>query len=99
MSNDAPPKSALELAMERLRRQDEAAGIERKVLTDEQKAAIAEVRSVYDARLAQADVMRQSRLRATFDPAAREVIEGEYRHEREQLTSERDAKIERLRLS
>jgi len=98
MSEDAKPlKSALELAMERLRQKDAAAGIESRPLTDEQKAAIAEVRNVYEAKLAEIDVMRASKLRATFDPGERDTLEQEYRRERERLASERDSKVEKLR--
>src|SRR5262247_122114 len=98
MSQEGAPKSAYELAMERLRKKDEAAGIVQAPLTDEQKAAIAEIRSLYGARLAQADLQHQDRLRATFDPAVREALETEYRHERERLSAEMDAKIEKARL-
>ena len=75
MSQDGAPKSAYELAMERLRKKDEAAGIVQAPLTDAQKAAIADIRSLYGAKLAQADLQHQDRLRATFDPAVREALE------------------------
>ena len=97
MSQDDAPKSALELAMERLRRKDEAAGIAQTTLTDEQKAAIAEVRSLYGARLAQADLEYQDKSRVTFDPAVLEALDVEYRRERERLTAEMEAKIEKAR--
>ena len=97
MSQDGAPKSAYELAMERLRKKDEAAGVVQATLTDEQKAAITEIRSLYGARLAQADLEHQARLRATFDPAAHDALEADYRRERERLTSEMDAKIEKAR--
>ena len=90
-------KSALELAMERLRRKDAEAGIEAKPLTEEQKAAIAEVRNVYEAKLAQHDVMHRSALARTFDPAERATLEDQHRREREYLASERDAKLEKIR--
>ena len=83
--------------MERLRKKDEAAGVVQAPLTDAQKAAIAEIRSLYGARLAQADLQHQDRLRVTFDPAVREALEVEYRREREHLTAEMDAKIEKSR--
>ena len=83
--------------MERLRKKDEAAGIVQAQLTDAQKAAIAETRSVYNARLAQADLEHQDRLRVTFDPAVHEALDVEYRRERERLTAEMDAKIEKAR--
>ena len=97
MSDDQAPKSAYEVAMERLRKQDEAAGVEHQVLTDSQKAAITEVRSLYGARLAQADLDHQERVRVVFDPAVHEALDVEYRRERERLTSEMDAKIEKAR--
>jgi hypothetical protein len=97
MSQDGAPKSAYELAMERLRKKDEAAGISQAPLTAEQKAQIADIRSVYGAKLAQADLQYQDRLRATFDPAVHEALEVEYRRERERLTAEMDAKIEKAR--
>jgi hypothetical protein len=90
-------KSAYELAMERLRKQDEEAGVEQRPLTEAQKAAIAEVRNFYDAKMAEQDVLQQSRLRKTFDPAERETIEAQTRRDRERLASERDAKIARIR--
>ncbi len=99
MAEDKPLKSALELAMERLRRQDAGSGTELRPLTDEQKAAIAEVRTVYQAKIAEAEVLLQSRLRKTFEPAERDAIEAELRRERERLSSERDAKIEKIRSS
>ena len=43
-------KSSVELAMERLRQRDTDAGIEQLLLTDEQKAAITEIRNFYGAR-------------------------------------------------
>jgi hypothetical protein len=98
MSQDDAPKSALEIAMERLRKKDEAAGVVQAHLTDEQKAAITEIRSLYGARLAEADLQYQDRQRATFDPAIHEALEVEYRRERERLTAEMDAKIEKARL-
>ena len=97
MSDDNAPKSSYELAMERLRKRDEEAGIHSKPVTDAQKAAIAEVRNFYEAKLAEAEVLHQSKMRALLDPAQRDVLEQGYRRDRERLTSERDSKIAKLR--
>jgi hypothetical protein len=97
MADDNAPKSAYELAMERLRKKDAEAGIERQPVTDEQRAAIAEIRNYYEAKLAELDVMHQSKMRASVDPEARATFEQEYRRERERLTSERDSKVEKAR--
>ena len=83
--------------MERLRKKDEAAGVVHATLSDAQKAAITEIRSLYGAKLAQADLHHQDRLRATFDPAVHEALDVEYRRERERLTAEMDAQIEKAR--
>jgi hypothetical protein len=96
MTDDAP-KSAYELAMERLRKKDEEAGLTRQPVTDAQKAAIAEIRNVYEAKLAELDVMHQSKLRASVDLEARATLEQEFRRERERLTTERESKIEKAR--
>ena len=97
MADKPPLKSSYELAMERLRKSDAEAGIESRTVTDEQKAAIAEIRNFYEAKLAEQQVLHQSTLRKTPDPAAREALDAEYRRERERLSSERDAKIEKIR--
>jgi hypothetical protein len=95
--SDDKPKSAFELAMERLRQRDEEAGVEHRPLTDDQKTAIAEARSFYQSKIAEQEVLHQSRLRKTFEPVERETLEAEFRRDRERLTSERDAKIEKIR--
>jgi hypothetical protein len=97
MADDRPMKSAYELAMERLKRKDAEAGIETKPLSDAQKAAIAEVRNFYEAKLAEQEVLHQSAVRTTVDPEARAALEAQYRRDRERLASERDTKIEKIR--
>jgi hypothetical protein len=99
IGDDSPPKSAYELAMERLRKQDEEAGIERHVVTAEQKAAIAEIRNLYEARLAELDIAHQARLRSVLDPEQHAALADEYRRDRERLASERDTKVLKARSS
>jgi hypothetical protein len=86
MTDDGAPRSAYELAMERLRKKDAEAGIAQQTLSEAQRAAIAEARNFYASDLAR-----------TFDPDARAALEQNYRRDRERLTSERDEKIERIR--
>src|SRR5262245_26757250 len=97
MSDQKPLKSAYELAMDRLRKADSEAGVNRQPVTDAQKAAIAEVRNFYEAKLAEQEVLHQSSLMRTLDPGERAAIEEDYRRSRERLLSERDAKIEKIR--
>ena len=95
--SDSGPKSAFELAMDRLRRKDEEEGRVERPLSAAQKARIAEVRTIYEARIAELEVMHRSALRQTVEPAAREELEAGYHRERERLAAERDEKIERIR--
>ena len=97
MPDDKGLKSSYELAMERLRKRDEEAGVERRPVTEAQKAAIAEIRNFYEAKIAEVEVLHHGRLRAMVDPAERATREEEYRRDRARLTSERDTKIEKVR--
>lgn len=83
--------------MERLRKGDEDAGVERRPLTGAQKAAIAEVRNFYEAKTAEQDVLHHSQLRKTIEPGERATLEQQYRRDLERLASEREAKIEKIR--
>lgn len=97
MADDTGLKSAFELAMERLRRKDEEAGITSRPLTDAEKASIAEVRSFYEAKIAEQQVMHESRMKRVADPGERDLADAEWRAERERLVAERDRKIEKIR--
>ena len=71
MTDEKPLKSSLELAMERLAKKDADAGIANTPITDAQKAAIAETRNFYESKLAELEVLHQSKINGTFDPAER----------------------------
>ena len=96
---DTGPKSAVELAMERLRRQDAEAGGEAagRPLTDDQKAAIAAARRDYEAKVAEAGILMRSKLAGTFEPEGRLEIEANHRRDLGQFASSRDRKIAAIR--
>jgi hypothetical protein len=91
------PKSAYELAMERLRKKDAEEGLVEQKLTAAQKAAIAEARSVYEARVAERQILHREKQLTTFDQAAVDVIDQEYRRDLERFAYDRDAKIKKIR--
>lgn len=91
------PKSALELAMERLRRKDAETGVQETTLTDAQRQEIAEARRVYEARVAERRIMHQSAIAGILDPAERAEREAELRRDLDRFASDRDAKIRRIR--
>jgi len=90
-------KSSYELAMERLKKKDADAGVERRPVTEAQRVEIAEIRNRYEAKLAELDVLHQRDVRDLLDPDARAAADDEYRRSRERLTSERDAKVDKVR--
>ena len=91
------PKSAYELAMERLKKKDAEAGVVEQKLTDEQKAAIAEARSVYEARVAERQILHRQKQLTTMDPQEIAKMDDEYRRDLERFATDRDAKIRRIR--
>jgi len=98
VAEDEAPKSAYEIILERLKQQDREAGVEDKPLSGEQRERIAELRKVYEARLAEREILHHSSLRkALHDPEAAEKLEEEYRRDRERIGSERDRKIAEVR--
>jgi len=90
------PKSAIDIVMERLRRKDAEAGTEQRPLTDAQRSAIADVRSVYEAQAAERRIMHQSAVAAVFDPAILEERDAELRRDLDRFERERDEKIKRI---
>jgi hypothetical protein len=52
---------------------DAEEGVERRPLTDQQKASIAEIRNFYESKLAELEVLHQGEVRRTADPAEREA--------------------------
>jgi hypothetical protein len=91
------PKSSLDLVMERLRKKDAEAGITDKPITDDQRQAIAEARSVYEARVAERKIMHSSAMRTVFEPAERQALEDALRRDLERFESEREAKTRKIR--
>jgi hypothetical protein len=91
------PKSAFELAMEKLKKKDAEAGVEEQTLTDAQRSAIGEARSLYDSKVAERRILHASAMLPVVDPVEREEREAEFRRDLERFASERDAKIRKIR--
>ena len=94
---DDEPKSAYELAMERLRKQDAEQGRLDQPLTDQQKKAIEEARRACQAKIAQLEIMHRSRLAGVDDAEARATLERAYRRDVERATDDRDRAIAKIR--
>jgi hypothetical protein len=96
MPDDAP-KSAYELAMERLRRKDAESGVEALLLTEEQREEIAEIKRVYSAKIAQADILHKSKLLSVWEPEERAKLEQGHRRELERFKEEQERKLQAVR--
>ena len=96
MSDDGP-KSAFELAMERLRQKDKEASIDERPLIDEQKAAIAEARQFYKAKAVEREILHQAALRKARTHEEIELLNENLRRDNERLANDRDRKIAEIR--
>ena len=72
-------------------------GIAERAVTDEQKAEIAEVRRVYEARVAEAEILFKSKLAAVFDPEERAKLSENHRRDLQRLQDDRERKLARIR--
>lgn len=100
MTEDDGPKSSLELAMARLRRKDAESGETIRELSESEKVEIAEIRSVYEAKLAEVDIMKRPKLPPGLPEELREqadLLNEQYLREKDILAAERDTKIEAVR--
>ena len=97
MSDDDAPKTAYELILERLKKKDRDEGVQDRPVTDEQKARIADLRKVYEAKLAEREILHRSARLKAADLEAHDNLEEEYRRDRERIASERDRKIDEVR--
>jgi hypothetical protein len=95
--SDETPKSSLELAMERLKKKDAETGVVEHKLTDAQKAAIGEARSLHEARVAELQILHRSKQLSAVEQQEIEKIEQEYRRDLDRLASDRDIKIRKIR--
>jgi hypothetical protein len=94
---DERPKTAYEVAMERFAKKDKEAGTESRPLTDEQKAAIAEARQVYQARVAEREILHRSALAGAGTQEAVEELSLALRRDLGRLATDRDRKIAQIR--
>ncbi len=90
-------KTAYELAMERLRAADEKAPVP---LSDEARRQIAEIRSEYEAKRAEASILAAARAAAAGaagDEERVEQVEEEYRREAARLAAEEESRVSSVR--
>ena len=94
---DEAPKSAIELAMARFKKQDADEGVRDRQLTDAQKHEIAEVRTLYAAKLAQEEILFKSKMQGLMDSETRQDYHDNYRRDVERINHDQDKKIDKIR--
>jgi hypothetical protein len=94
---DSGPKSAYELAMERLRQKDKEGGIVERSLTADQKTAIAEARRVYEAKVAEREILHRDALRHAKSMEELQKLNEEFARDRDRYGRDRDRKIAEIR--
>jgi hypothetical protein len=97
MSIDEKPKSAVELAMERLRQRDADSGLAARAVTESQKAAIAEARNLHASKVAELEILHRAKVVGMFDPAQRAQADADYHRELQRLNEDLERKVERIR--
>jgi hypothetical protein len=95
--SDERPKSAYELAMERLRLKDKEADVEDRPLTNQQKAAIAEVRQFYKAKAVEREILHRDAQSKARTHEEVESLNENLRRDSEMLANDRDRKIAEIR--
>jgi hypothetical protein len=93
MSEDEP-KSAIEIAMEKLRARGD---FEEKALSDEQKAEIAEIRSRTKARIAELEIKQASKMRQAASYEELESLKEELVREKQRLNDEMESEVRNVR--
>jgi hypothetical protein len=91
------PKSAFELAMERLKAEDREAGTQETSLSPRQKEAIAEARRIASSRLAEREILFKDAMKKTADPDERKAAEREYQIDRQRINEDCERAIEGIR--
>ena len=97
MDQDDKPRSALELAMDRLRKRDADSGVVERPVTDAQRAAIAEARSLHASKVAELEILHRARMATMVDPAERAQAQDEYRRDLQRLNDDLERKIGKIR--
>jgi hypothetical protein len=88
------PKSAVEIAMEKLRARGD---FSEKPLTDEQKAEIAEIRTRYKAKIAELEIRQQDKMKKASSFEELEGLREELLKEKAGLNEKMEADVRKVR--
>ena len=92
--NDDEPKSAIEIAMAKLRASDD---FKETRLSDDQKKEIAEIRTRCRAKIAELEIHHESKLRLAASLDEQEQLQKELNSEKDRLNQEMEKKVQKVR--
>jgi len=97
MSDDEAPKSAIEIAMAKLKARG---GFEETALTDEQKAEISEIRTRTTAKIAELEINEQGKIQVLLRAGAfeeAEALQSEISRQKAKFNEEAEALVQKVR--
>ncbi len=94
MSEDDETKSAVELAMEKLRARGDFTETS---LTDAQKAEIADIRSLYQSKIAELEIHEAAKMKQAATLEELETMKEALAKEKERLSHEMEDKVKKVR--
>ena len=92
--SDEEPKTAIEIAMEKLRASGDFSA---KSLTDDQKAEIAEIRSRHRAKIAELEIKQKDKMSKVASYEELEALQGELVQEKKRLEEKMEKDVEQVR--
>ena len=94
MSDDDEPKTAVELAMEKLQARGDFKEVK---LTGEQKVEIADIRSRYRAQIAELEIQQEGKLPAAGSFEEADLLRAELKKEKQRLEEEMEKRVSDVR--
>ena len=92
--SDEEPKSAVEIAMEKLRARG---GFSEQPLSDEQKSEIAEIRSLYKAKVAELEINQQDKINKAGSYEEAQSLQEELAREKTRLNDKMESEVKKVR--
>lgn len=93
MSEDEP-KSAIEIAMEKLRARGD---FDEPPLSDEQKAEIADIRSLYKSKIAEFEIKQQDKISKATSYEEIQSLQQELAQEKHRLNDKMESEVKKVR--
>ncbi len=92
--SDEEPKTAIEIAMEKLKARGD---LSPKTLTNDQKVEIADIRSRWRAKIAEFEIKQQDKMSKAASLEELQALQEELLHEKKRLEEKMEQEVEQVR--